>query len=115
MRLAAIRWMMGHMHGLASHAFVAQSTQMSASPGDPAQPPPGAARRKRVARTIMLTWAARLPWERRFQQRVILLAITLGAARGLARDGGTRVVAWDQRSRSRSLEAEAKRALRRGK
>jgi hypothetical protein len=103
------------MHGLTRYAFVAQGTQMPTSPGEPAQPAPGAGRRKHVARTIMVAWLARLPWERHFQQRVVLLAIALGAARGLARDGGTRVVAWDQRSRARTLEAEAKRTLRRGK
>ncbi len=115
MRLAAVRWMMGSMHGLARYAFVAQGTQMSASPSEPAQPAPGSGRRKRVARTIMVAWVARLPWERRFQQRVILFAIAVGAARGLARQGQVRASVWDQQSRARAMEAEAKRALRRGK
>jgi hypothetical protein len=87
---------------------------MSASTSQTAQPAPGSGRRKRVALTVLLAWAARLPWERRFQVRVILIAIALGAMRGLARDSGTRVVAWDQRSRARSLEADAKKALHRG-
>jgi hypothetical protein len=106
MRLAAIRWMMGHM---------AQGTQTSARTGNQAQPAPGSGRRKRVARTIILAWAVRLPWERRFQLRVILLAIFLGAMRGLARQGGTRVVAWDARSRARSLETQAKKAAHHAK
>jgi hypothetical protein len=87
---------------------------MSASTSQTAQPAPGSGRRKRVALTVLLAWAARLPWERRFQVRVILLAIALGAMRGLARDGGTRVVAWDQRSRARSMQAGAKKALHQG-
>jgi uncharacterized protein HemX len=106
MRPAAIRWMMGHM---------AQGTQAPASTGQQAQPARGSGHRKRVARTIMLAWVARLPWERRFQQRVILLAIALGAVRGLARQGQTRASAWDQRSRARALQLEAKKTARRGK
>jgi len=88
---------------------------MSASTSDTAQPAPGAGRRKRVARTVILAWAARLPWERRFQTRMIVLAIALGAVRGLAQQGQARASAWDQRSRARALEADAKKALRRGK
>jgi hypothetical protein len=106
MRLAAIRWMMGHM---------AQGTQTSAGTGNRAQPAPGSGRRKRVARTIILAWVARLPWERRFQQRVILLAIAVGAMRGLARQGATRAAAWDARSRTRTLEAQAKKAAHHAK
>jgi predicted secreted protein len=106
MRLPAIRWMMGHM---------AQGTQTPASTGKQAQPTPVAGRRKRVARTIMLAWVVRRPWERRFQQRVIVLAIALGAVRGLAQQGQTRASEWDKRSRARALEAEAKKAMRRGK
>lgn len=87
---------------------------MTAGTGQPARQAPPAARRKRVARTVLLAWAARLPWDSRFQQRVILLAIAVGAARGLARDGQARAVAWDQRQRQRGLSAEAKRALKRG-
>jgi hypothetical protein len=88
---------------------------MSASTSETAQLPPGAARRKRVARTIMLAWVARLPSDRRFQRGVIVVAIAVGAMRGLARDGATRAVAWDQQSRARSLQAEAKKAMRHGK
>jgi hypothetical protein len=88
---------------------------MSASTSGTAQPAPGPGRRKRVALTVLLAWAVRLPWDRRFQLRVILLAIFLGAMRGLARDGGTRVVAWDARSRARSLEAQAKKAAHHAK
>jgi len=106
MRPAAIRWMMGHM---------AQGTQKSASPGKQAQPAPESGRRKRVARTIMLAWVARLPLERRFQTRMIVLAIALGAVRGLAQQGQARASEWDKRSRTRALEADAKKALRRGK
>jgi hypothetical protein len=106
MRLAAIRWMMGHM---------AQGTQTSPSTGKQVQPAPGSGRRKRVARTIILAWIARLPWERRFQQRLILVAIAIGAMRGMARDGATRASAWDQRSRTRALQAEAKKATHQAK
>jgi hypothetical protein len=106
MRLAAIRWMMGHM---------AQGTQTSASTGNQAQPAPESGRRKRVARTIILAWAVRLPWERRFQVRVILVAIFVGAMRGLARDGATRASAWDARSRARALQADAKKAAHHAK
>jgi hypothetical protein len=106
MRLPVIRWMMGYM---------AQGTQTSASTGKQAQPAPGSGRRKRVARTVILAWVARLPWERRFQQRMIVLAIAVGAVRGMARQGQARAAAWDKQSRSRALEAEAKKALRRGK
>jgi len=93
---------------------MAQGTQTSASTGKQAQAPE-AGRRKRVARTIILAWLARLPLERRFQTRVIVLAIAVGAVRGLAQQGQQRAVAWDQRSRARALEAEAKKALHRGK
>jgi len=106
MRLAAIRWMMGHM---------AQGTQTSASTGRQAQPAPAAGRRKRVARTIILAWIARRPFERRFQQRVVLLAIALGAMRGLAQQGQVRASEWDKRSRARALEAEAKKAAHHAK
>jgi len=87
---------------------------MTAGTSQPARQAPAAGRRKRVARTVLLAWAARLPWDSRFQQRVILLGIALGAVRGLARDGQARAAAWDQRQRQRSLGAEAKRALKRG-
>jgi ATP-dependent DNA ligase len=106
MRLPGIRWMMGHM---------AQGTQTSPSTGKQVQPAPGSGRRKRVARTIILAWIARLPWERRFQQRLILVAIAIGAMRGMARDGATRASAWDARQRARSLEHEAKKAAHRAK
>jgi ATP-dependent DNA ligase len=98
--------MMGHM---------AQGTRTSAGTGRQAQPTPESGRRKRVARTIMLAWLARLPLERRFQTRMIVLAIALGAVRGLAQQGQARASAWDQRSRARALEADAKKALRHGK
>jgi hypothetical protein len=101
MRLAAIRWMMGHM---------AQRTQTSASAGRQES-----GRRKRVTRTIMLAWLARLPFERRFQTRMVTLAIALGAVRGLAQQGQVRASEWDKRSRARALEADAKKALRHGK
>ena len=94
---------------------MAQGTQTSASAGKQAQPAPEPGRRKRVARTIMLAWLARLPLERRFQTRIIVLAIAVGAVRGLAQQGQARASAWDQRSRARALEADAKKALRRGK
>lgn len=106
MHLALIRWMMGPM---------AQGTQKSASPGKQAQPAEESGRRKRVTRTIMLAWLARLPLDRRFQTRVIVLAIALGAVRGLAQQGQTRASEWDKRSRARALEADAKKALHRGK
>jgi len=106
MRRAAIRWMMGHM---------AQGTQMTASTGARARPAPESGRRKRVARTIILAWLARLPLERRFQTRMIVLAIALGAVRGLAQQGQVRASEWDKRSRARALEADAKKALRHGK
>jgi hypothetical protein len=106
MRPAAIRWMMGHM---------AQGTQTSASAGRQAQPAPESGRRKRVTRTIMLAWLARLPFERRFQTRMVTLAIALGAVRGLAQQGQVRASEWDKRSRARALEAEAKKALHHGK
>ena len=106
MRLSAVRWMMGHM---------AQGTQAPAGTGRQAQAAPESGRRKRVARTIMLAWVARLPWDRRFQTRMIVLAIALGAVRGLAQQGQTRASEWDKRSRARALEADAKKALRRGK
>jgi len=93
---------------------MAQGTQTSASAGKQAQPAPESGRRKRVARTIMLAWLARLPLERRFQTRIIVLAIAVGAVRGLAQQGQARASAWDQRSRARALEADAKKALRRG-
>jgi hypothetical protein len=106
MRPAAIRWMMGHM---------AQVTQTSASTGKQAQPAPGAARRKRVARTIILAWIARRPLDRRFQQRMIVLAIAVGAMRSLAQQGQARASAWDARSRARALQAEAKKAAHHAK
>src|SRR5215472_1547721 len=106
MRPPGIRWMMGHM---------AQGTQTPASPGKQAQPSPEAGRRKRVARTIMLAWLARLPLERRFQTRMVVIAIALGAMRGLAQQGQVRASEWDKRSRARALEADAKKALRHGK
>jgi len=86
---------------------------MTAGAGQPPRQAPAAGRRKQVARTVMLAWAARLPWDSRFQQRLIMLAIAVGALRGLARDGQARAAAWDQRQRQRSLGAEAKRALKR--
>ena len=106
MRPAAIRWMMGHM---------AQGTQAPAGTGKQAQAAPESGRRKRVARTIMLAWVARLPWDRRFQTRMIVLAIALGAVRGLAQQGQTRASEWDKRSRARALEAEAKKAAHHAK
>jgi ATP-dependent DNA ligase len=106
MRPAAIRWMMGPM---------AQGTQTPGSTGNQAPAAPGAGRRKRVARTIILAWIARRPLERRFQQRLILIAIAIGAMRGMARDGATRAAAWDARQRTRALEAEAKKAAHRAK
>jgi ATP-dependent DNA ligase len=106
MRPAAIHWMMGHM---------AQVTQTPPSTGKQAQPAPGAGRRKRVARTIILAWIARRPLDRRFQQRLILIAIAIGAMRGMARDGATRAAAWDARQRARDLEHEAKKAAHHAK
>ena len=103
MRPAAIRWMMGPM---------AQGTQ---TPGSTGKQAPGAGRRKRVARTIILAWIARRPLERRFQQRLILIAIAIGAMRGMARDGATRAAAWDARQRARDLEHEAKKAAQHAK
>jgi hypothetical protein len=100
---------------------MAQGTQMTVSTGAPAgagaraRPAPGSGGRKRVARMMVLAWATQLFWDRRFRVGVIMAAITLGALRGLAREGAARSAAWDQRSRARSLEAEAKKALHRGK
>ena len=106
MRPAAIRWMMGHM---------AQGTQMTASTGARARPAPGSGRRKRVARTIVLAWVGHLFWDRRFRLSVVLFAIMVGALRGLAREGAARAVAWDAKSRARSLEQEAKKAAHHAK
>jgi hypothetical protein len=106
MRTAGIRWMMVHM---------AQGTQTSAGTGKQAQPTPESGRRKRVARTIMLAWLARLPLERRFQTRMIVIAIALGAVRGLAQQGQVRASEWDKRSRARALEHEAKKAAHHAK
>jgi hypothetical protein len=104
--------MMGHM---AQGTQMTASTRAPASTGARAQPAPGSGRRKRVARTIVLAWVAHLFWDRRFRLSVVLLAIMVGAMRGLAREGVTRLAAWDARSRARSLEHEAKQALHHGK
>jgi hypothetical protein len=112
MRPAAIRWMMGHM---AQVTQTSASTSAAASAGARAGPTPGSGRRKRVARTILLAWATHLFWDRRFRVGLILFVITLGAVRGLAREGAARAVAWDARSRARGLQAEAKKAAHHAK
>jgi hypothetical protein len=112
MRPAAIRWMMGHM---AQGTQMTASTGASASTGARARPAPASGRRKRVARTILLAWVTHLFWDRRFRLSVVLFAITLGAMRGLAREGAARAIAWDARSRARDLEHEAKKAAHHAK
>ena len=112
MRLAVIRWMMDHM---AQGTQTSASTSAPASTGARARPAPRSGRRKRVARTILLAWATHLFWDRRFRVRVILFAIALGAMRGLAREGAARAVAWDARSRARSLQTDAKKAAHHAK
>jgi hypothetical protein len=74
------------------------------SPGPTAATPqsPAASRRPKVVMAVVgLTAAARLAGDRRTHERVILLAIALAAAVGLARAGEVRSIArlidWDRR------------------
>ena len=97
---------------LAGLARVAQGTQMSAGPSQPARPDPAAGRRKRVVRTLLLAWVVRWPLDRRFWHLVAMLAIALGAARASGRDSRARMVAWDIRQRERQMKAMAHRATR---
>jgi hypothetical protein len=103
---------MSYLTGLARFAVAAQATQMSAGPGQPARREPVPGRRKHVARTIILAWFARWPFDRRFWHAVAMLAIAVGAARASARDSQARMVAWDTRQRERQTKAVAARAAR---
>jgi hypothetical protein len=107
---------MSYLTGLARFTtLAAQGTQMPADPGQPARRDPAPGRRKHVARTIILAWFARWPFDRRFWHAVAMLAIAVGAARSSARDSGARVVAWDTRQRQRQMKAIAARAARGGR
>lgn len=95
-----------------SHA--AWNTVISSGPTDLAPKPPGASRRqKTVLAVIGVTAAARIVRDRRTFERVILLAIVMAAAAGLARAGQVRsiarLVAWDKRQ----TLAEQRRAAHR--
>jgi hypothetical protein len=103
---------MGYLTGLARFAVAAQATQMPVGPGQPARADPVASRRKHVARTIILAWFVRWPFDRRFWHAVAMLAIALGAARASGRDSRARMVAWDIRQRERQTKATAARAAR---
>jgi hypothetical protein len=88
---------------------------MTAGPGQPARRNPVPGHRKHVARTIILAWFARWPFDRRFWHAMAMLAIAVGAARASARDSQARVAAWDTRQRERHMKAttgEARAARR---
>ena len=75
---------------------------ISSGPAGLAPKPPSASRRqKTVLKVIGVTAAARIVRDRRTYERVILLAIGLAAAAGIARAGQVRsiarMIAWDKR------------------
>ena len=95
----------------AGHPRAAWNTVISSGPTGLAPKPPGASRRqKTVLAVIGVTAAARIVGDRRTYERVILLAIVLAAAAGMARASQlrsiARLIAWDKQ---RTL-AEQRRA-----
>jgi hypothetical protein len=85
-----------------AHSRAAWNTVISSGPTGLAPKPLGASRRqKTVLAVIGVTAAARIVGDRQTYERIILLAIVLAAAAGMARAGQVRsmarVIAWDKR------------------
>lgn len=61
--------------------------------------PKASGRQKAVLAAIVVRLAARIAWDRRTHERVILVALVVAAAAGLAHAGGARsiarLIAWD--------------------
>jgi hypothetical protein len=77
-----------------AHSRAARNTVISSSPTGLAPKPPGASRRqKTVLAVVGVTAAARIVGDRRTYERVILLAIVLAVAAGMARAGQVRSMA----------------------
>src|SRR5580700_2676432 len=86
----------------AAHTRAAWNTVISSGPTGLASKPPDASRRqKAVLAAIGVTAAARIVRNRRTYERMILLAIVLAAAAGIARASQlrsmARLAAWDKR------------------
>jgi hypothetical protein len=91
--------------GLARSAYLATALAVSRPTRSLAGRPAAAAaargapnrRRNVIFFLVLMAATARLPFERRVHQRIIMIMIVLAAVAGIARDNEARIVAWDRR------------------
>jgi hypothetical protein len=77
------------------------NTVISSDPtGTARKSPKASGRQKAILAAIVVRVAARIAWDRRTHERVILVALVVAAAAGLAHASGSRsiarLIAWDK-------------------